>query len=130
MQKMRKLILAMTVIALVFTANKAIATSRGCVLNDAKLVESENSCTPKTSTGTYKVTVNHSPNSASSKLSVGLNEWNVTKAKYVYRACYTIDKNKTNTWYPACSSDCKWAKLRLTAEGSTATGTGIISNEF
>ena len=78
MQRIEKMLLALTVV-LVFGGTNAFATSRGCSLNNAKTVETTNSCTVKASTGSYKVTANHSPKSNSSELIIGLNEWNVGK---------------------------------------------------
>lgn len=129
MQRIGKMLLALVVVILVFGGTNAFATSRGCSLNNAKTAESTNSCTVKSSTGTYKVTASHSQNSSSSELIVGLNEWNVAISSYNYRRLFQLSKNSITTKYPAYRTG-KWAKLRLTAGSSRATGTGIISNEF
>ncbi|MCI8962618.1 MAG: hypothetical protein HFG37_02760 [Eubacterium sp.] len=129
MQRIQKMLLALAVVVLVFGGTNALATSRGCSLNNAKTVETTNSCTVKASTGSYKVTANHSPNSNSSELIVGLNEWNVAISAYKYRKIFTLSKNTATIKYPAYRTG-KWAKLRLTAGSSRATGTGLISNEF
>ena len=129
MQRIEKMLLALAVVVLVFGGTNALATSRGCSLNSAKTVETTNSCTVKSSTGTYKVTANHSPKSNSSELIIGLNEWNVAISAYKYRQIFTLPKNTTTIKYPAYRTG-KWAKLRLTASSNSATGTGRISNEF
>lgn len=129
MQRIGKMLLALAVVILVFGGTNAFATSRGCSLNNAKTVETTNSCTVKSSTGTYKVTANHSQNTNSDKLIVGLNEWNVAISAYNYRMIFQLPKNSFTSKYPAYQTG-KWAKLRLTAGSYKATGTGIISNEF
>ena len=129
MQRIQKMLLALAVVVLVFGGTNALATSRGCSLNNAKTVETTNSCTVKASTGSYKVTANHSQNSNSSELIVGLNEWNVAISAHKYRKIFTLPKNTATIKYPAYRTG-KWAKLRLTAGSSRATGTGLISNEF
>lgn len=129
MQRIGKMLLALAVVVLVFGGTNALATTRGCSLNNAKSAESTYSCTVKSSTGTYKVTANHSQNSNSNKLIVGLNEWNAAISAYYYRAIFQLSKNSFTSKYPAYQTG-KWAKLRLTASSYNATGTGIISNEF
>ncbi len=129
MQRIGKMLIALAVVVLVFSGTNALATSRGCSLNNAKSAESTYSCTVKSSTGTYKVTANHSQNSNSDKLIVGLNEWNATNSTYRHRVIFTLEKNSTLIKYPLYETG-KWAKLRLTAGSDKATGTGIISNEF
>lgn len=129
MQRIQKMLVALAVVILVFGGTNAFATSRGCSLSNAKTVETTYSCTVKASTGSYKVTANHSPNLNSSELIVGLNEWNVAISAYKYRKIFTLPKNTTTVKYTSCKSG-KWAKLRLTAGSSRATGTGTISNEF
>lgn len=129
MQRIRKTFLAIAVVAIVFGGINAFATSRGCSLSNAKTAETTNSCTVKSSTGTYKITANHSSNSGSSQLIVGLNEWNQATSTYNYRQIFSLSKNSTDIRYPAYKTG-KWAKLRLTAGSSRATGSGIISNEF
>ncbi len=129
MQRIQKMLLALAVVVLVFGGTNALATSTGCSLSNAKTVETTNSCTVKFSTNTYKVVTNHSTNSNSSSLKIGLNEWDLTIYDYKYREIFTLPKNTTTVRYPSCKSG-KWAKLRLTAGSSRATGTGLISNEF
>ena len=129
MQRIGNMLLALAVVVLVFGGTNAFATSRGCSLNNAKSAETAGTCTVKASTNTYKVTANNSPNSRSSKLTVGLNEWNATNSTYRHRVIFTLEKNSTLTKYPLYETG-KWAKLRLTAGSGSATGTGLISNEF
>ena len=129
MQRIGKMLLALAVVILVFGGTNAFATSRGCSLSNAKTVETTYSCTVKSSTGTYKVTANHSQNSNSDKLIVGLNEWNAATSAYNYRMIFQLPKNSITSKYPAYQTG-KWPKLRLTAGSSRATGTGTISNEF
>lgn len=129
MQRIGKMLLALVVVVMIFGGTNAFATSRGCSLNNAKSAETTNSCTVKTSTGTYKVTANHSSNSNSNELIVGLNEWNTAISAYRYRQIFSLSKDLVAIRYPSYKTG-KWAKLRLTAGSSRATGTGIISNEF
>ena len=77
------------------------------------MTETAGTCTVKQVLIPIKVTANHSPNSRSNKLIVGLNEWNATNSTYRHRVIFTLEKNSTLTKYPHETG--KWAKLRLTA---------------
>lgn len=129
MQRIGKMFLVLAVIVLVFGGTNAFATTRRCLLSDSFKVESTNSCTVKYSTNTYKVVANHSPGTNSNTLKIGLNEWDLSIYDYKYRQIFTLPKNTTTVQYPSKKTG-PWAKLRLTAGASKATGTGIITNEF
>lgn len=129
MQKIGKMLLVLAVVVLVFGGTNAFATTRRCLLSDAFKVESTYSCTVKSSTNTYKVVANHSSLTKSKILKIGLNEWNLSTYDYKYRQIFTLPQNTTTVQYPHKKTG-PWAKLRLTAGASKATGTGILTNEF
>lgn len=129
MNRTIKLIAALLVAGIVFTGTNSLATIRYCNLDNAKSVESTNSCTAKNNYS-YKVVVSHGSTSSSSTLKAGLNEWNVTKKTYEYRdISLSVSKGVTSIAYPTCRNGY-WAKLRMTASGSRGSGRGSISNEF
>ena len=129
MQRIGKMLLALAVVVLVFGGTNAFATTRRCSLANAFKVESTYDCTVNFSTNTYRVVANHSSVSNSTILKVGLNEWDTSKYDYKYRQIFTLSKSETKTIYAKYKTG-PWAKLRLTAGASKATGTGIITNEF
>lgn len=127
MNKVRRFIVALLAVVLVFTGTNALATIRYCNLDNVKTVTSTNSCTAKNNQ--YFVAASHGATSKSNKLSVGWEEWSSTYKAYKSKSLYslskgTYDSGRQNSGYGT------WAKLVLTASGSTGSGRGSISNEF
>lgn len=129
MNRTIKLIAALLVAGIVFTGTNSLATIRYCHLDNAKSVESTNSCTAKNN-NSYKVAVSHGTTSASSTINAGMNEWDKIDKLYRYRSIpLSVGKGETGTYYPGVKYGY-WAKLRMTASGSAGSGRGSISNEF
>lgn len=129
MNRTIKLIAALLVAGIVFTGTNSLATIRYCNLDNAKSVESTNSCTAKNNYN-YQVVVSHGTTSSSSTIIADLNEWNQFTKKYQYQdASWSVSKGTTKKFNPTCKNGY-WAKLRMTASGSRGSGRGSISNEF
>ena len=127
MQNSYQIIGALLTAVVVLGGSTAAATSRSVSLSDAKSAESTYSCTAKN--GKYKVYANRSPRSKSTRLLVGLNEWDVSTSKYLYTYKFSITSTNGTTKLLNAQIG-NWAKVRLTAEGSKGTGAGNITNEF
>ncbi len=127
MTKLKKVVAAMAVVAVTFGGTNAMATTRYVTLDNAKKAENTSNCTSKD--GYYRIVARHNTYSKSSKLIVGLNEWDNAYKKYTHRSVKELEKSGYMDQKKGCKSGY-FARIRLTAGSSKASGTGSVSNEF
>ncbi len=60
---------------------------------------------------------------------VGLSEWRTDKGRYKYDWKFDVRRDD-NDAMTLTTTFGTWARIRLTASGNSAIGSGFVSNEF